>query len=264
MPTGVYTRTEYHRRINSEGQNKRYEDPKVREQLSKAQKKRFANETLEVRIKHRENIKKALNRPEIKLKQIENQREIKNSPEYKRKVSESAKISQNRPEVRALKSKAMKGKMVGDKHYRWNPDRDAIAKGEATRQQFTRYLKMPFRNKITKQMMIECLHYTSEQFLQHIEDSFSDGMNWQNRGRNKGQWLIHHRIPVSWFSEFDILAPYVVNALNNLKPVCVENHYALEMDLRKFTKDQRRFWVELFVFYINSKKSACSSMIEHR
>ena len=54
--------------------------------------------------------------------------------------------------------------------------------------------------------------YTVEEFRNHIESLFKDGMSWENQGT---EWHVDHRIPQSYFTAEQWKECY---ALKNLKP----------------------------------------------
>jgi hypothetical protein len=60
---------------------------------------------------------------------------------------------------------------------------------------------------------IDLLGYSAEEFKNHIQSSFKEGMSWDNWG----EWHIDHIIPVS---KFDKNTPVnIVNSLDNLQPL---------------------------------------------
>jgi len=61
------------------------------------------------------------------------------------------------------------------------------------------------------------LKYTPSQFKIHIENQFTEGMNWNNLNNKKDGWNIDHKIPLSWFKQKT--PNYIVNHLNNLQPM---------------------------------------------
>lgn len=62
---------------------------------------------------------------------------------------------------------------------------------------------------------VEALGYTTEQFRDHIERQFQDGMTWANHG----QWHVDHIRPVSSFDLADPQERKFCNALENLRPL---------------------------------------------
>ena len=59
----------------------------------------------------------------------------------------------------------------------------------------------------------ELLKYTPENFKNHIESLFIDGMSWENYGK----WHIDHIIPISKFDKNTPLS--TINSLDNLQPL---------------------------------------------
>lgn len=59
------------------------------------------------------------------------------------------------------------------------------------------------------------LGYTQEEFKEHIESLFEDGMSWENRS----EWHIDHIVPVSWWLSEGITEVSMINALINLQPL---------------------------------------------
>lgn len=61
----------------------------------------------------------------------------------------------------------------------------------------------------------ECLGYTKENLVAHIEAQFQDGMTWSNHG----EWHIDHIKPISVFLNEGVKDPSIINALSNLRPI---------------------------------------------
>tara|TARA_R110002020_G_scaffold475356_1_gene709740 strand:+ start:2837 stop:3448 length:612 start_codon:yes stop_codon:yes gene_type:complete len=59
------------------------------------------------------------------------------------------------------------------------------------------------------------LGYTQEDFINHIESQFGDGMSWGNRS----EWHIDHIRPIKSFLDEGITDPKIINALANLQPL---------------------------------------------
>lgn len=71
-----------------------------------------------------------------------------------------------------------------------------------------------------KSRTYEILGCSFEEFKQHIELQFTEGMSWQNRS----EWHIDHITPVSWGrSEEEIIA---LNHFSNLRPSWSEDNWA--------------------------------------
>jgi len=98
MPSGVYVRTEEHRKIHKRGCN----TPEAKAHYSAAAKKKYGNP--EERRKQSERQKEVQNRPEVKAKKSAAKRRRKD-PEYIKKLCDAQKVAQNRPETLAKKIK---------------------------------------------------------------------------------------------------------------------------------------------------------------
>ena len=61
----------------------------------------------------------------------------------------------------------------------------------------------------------ELLGYTCEQFREHIESQFKEGMSWDGRG----EFHIDHIKPIKAFLDEGITDPAIINALDNLQPL---------------------------------------------
>jgi len=72
--------------------------------------------------------------------------------------------------------------------------------------------------------------------------------------RGKGRWNLHHKIPIHWFVKEGLTDPKILNALNNLKPLWRVDHTDEHKSLRKFTKEQKKFWVELFTWHVEHSR----------
>lgn len=59
------------------------------------------------------------------------------------------------------------------------------------------------------------LGYTRQEFINHIESLWEDGMSWDNRS----EWHIDHIKSIKHFKEEGISDPKIVNALSNLQPL---------------------------------------------
>lgn len=66
------------------------------------------------------------------------------------------------------------------------------------------------------------LGYTVKELKSHLESKFITGMTWENYGKQRNQWSIDHKRPISTFpTDADVS---VINALSNLQPMWhVEN-----------------------------------------
>lgn len=57
--------------------------------------------------------------------------------------------------------------------------------------------------------------YKVEQFVEHIESQFKEGMSWSNHG----DWHIDHIKPIKVFLNEGVYDPRIINALSNLQPL---------------------------------------------
>ncbi|VAE09907.1 hypothetical protein [Enterobacter hormaechei] len=74
-------------------------------------------------------------------------------------------------------------------------------------------MSLPYKN------LKQRLPYSEQDFREHIESLWLDGMNWGNRGNGDGFWNIDHKIPVSHFTKIGETDIAVINALSNLQPL---------------------------------------------
>jgi hypothetical protein len=61
-----------------------------------------------------------------------------------------------------------------------------------------------------------------EEFKQHVELQFSEGMNWGNYGFGKNKWVIDHKIPLA--SALNEQEVYDLNHYTNLQPMWWEEN----------------------------------------
>lgn len=74
-------------------------------------------------------------------------------------------------------------------------------------------MSLPYKN------LKQRLPYSEQDFREHIESLWLDGMDWGNRGKGDGFWNIDHKIPVSHFIKTGETDIAVINALSNLQPL---------------------------------------------
>ncbi|HGH7261061.1 TPA: hypothetical protein ACHQNL_000762 [Serratia marcescens] len=75
------------------------------------------------------------------------------------------------------------------------------------------------RMGLSRKGLKQRLPYSEQQFIEHIESLWLDGMSWENYGVGENCWSVDHIIPISHFirtGETDLAA---VNALSNLQPL---------------------------------------------
>lgn len=63
----------------------------------------------------------------------------------------------------------------------------------------------------------EIIGLSLDQFRGHIEENWSEGMNWENYGYGEGKWVIDHHIPISSAETENEI--YKLNHYTNLKPM---------------------------------------------
>lgn len=74
-------------------------------------------------------------------------------------------------------------------------------------------MSLPYKN------LKQRLPYTEQEFIQHIESLWLDGMDWLNYGNGKDCWSVDHKVPVSHFIKTGETDIAVINALSNLQPL---------------------------------------------
>jgi len=136
----------------------------------------------------------------------------------------------------------------------WIPDREEVARRAVVYSLMMNYLNLPLNAKIDDHEVTNVLGYSKSEFITAIESKFYPGMKWKDRGKGKGRWQIHHKIPVSWFVKEGITDPKIINALDNLRPLWRCDYTEEHKMLRKCTKEQRQLWVELFVWHVEHKR----------
>lgn len=62
--------------------------------------------------------------------------------------------------------------------------------------------------------------YTQEEFIQHIESQFEDGMSWENRS----DWHVDHVRPIKLFLADGVTDLKIINALSNLQPLWAKDN----------------------------------------
>lgn len=133
-----------------------------------------------------------------------------NKDEYLRSASEWAKRNRSRRTEICLAY--MKRKRDED-------PRSYVATVTA-RKLLSRILNSTGRNK--KGRTFDALGYNKQQFTEHLESLFQDGMSWENHGK----WHIDHIIPVSELVRCGVTDPSKINCLSNLRPLWAEDNMA--------------------------------------
>lgn len=75
------------------------------------------------------------------------------------------------------------------------------------------------RMRLSQKGLKQRLPYTEQQFIEHIESLWLDGMSWDNYGTKEDEWSVDHKIPVSHFIKTGETDIAVINALSNLQPL---------------------------------------------
>lgn len=65
------------------------------------------------------------------------------------------------------------------------------------------------------------LGYTHEDLIVHIARQFEKWMYWDNYGK---KWCIDHIVPIKHFLSIGVNDPSVINALSNLRPLCIKEN----------------------------------------
>lgn len=91
---------------------------------------------------------------------------------------------------------------------------------ETARKMLARVLVSTGRKK--RGRTFDALGYNRQQFEQHIESLFEEGMSWPNHG----EWHIDHIIPVSELVRCGVTDPAKINALSNLRPIWAAENMA--------------------------------------
>ena len=74
----------------------------------------------------------------------------------------------------------------------------------------------------------EALGYTAKDLRLHIESQFEDWMSWDNHG----DWHVDHIIPIAQLVKEGVTDPSIVNALDNLRPLCAKQNMSLGAQYR--------------------------------
>lgn len=141
----------------------------------------------------------------------------------RRSALSKARLGSGNPMFGRKKSKEatekQKRAVSGSNHYRWNPDREEVARKKKQRAvMYSLLWRVLGRSSLKKDGLTEeLLCYTKDDLCRHLETLFEDGMTWKNHGSKPGCWQIDHIHPVN---QFPIDAsPKEVNALLNLRPL---------------------------------------------
>lgn len=91
---------------------------------------------------------------------------------------------------------------------------------ETARKMVARVLGSTGRKK--RGRTFDILGYNRQQFEEHIESLFEEGMRWSNHG----DWHVDHVIPVSELVRCGVTDPAKINALSNLRPMWAAENMA--------------------------------------
>lgn len=205
--------------MNEESQKKACRKCKIAKDLSefhKDKKKKFGRRNSckecikSFGVEYRERNKEAIQEKKRKdyLKDPEKvisraSRHQKEKPEMAR-ARKSAWRDKHRERVNAEKREKYHTKMKFD-------PRDKVE--SSARGMLRRVLKLAKKEKTGK--TFEVLGYSYDQFRDHMESLFEEGMTWDNNG----EWHLDHIVPVSELLNLGIDCPKVINQLKNLRPV---------------------------------------------
>ena len=180
-------------------------------------KDKIADKAKEYRLKNRDKISESKKEYYLKNKDIINQRK------KELYIKNKEVIAEKRKKYRLSNKEQLSEK---NKKYRLkNRDKIAEIKKEYRRRnphiQSWRNLLYDSLKRLGKSKQsktIDLLGYSAIDLKHHLESLFTEGMTWENRS----EWHIDHIVPVSAFKKDT--PPYIVNRLENLRPVwAVEN-----------------------------------------
>ena len=104
----------------------------------------------------------------------------------------------------------------GPSHYRYDPDRQAVAMRKKLRDFMHDSLRRVLLHGKTSS-----LKYKVKDLKEHLEKQFTPEMSWENQGT---YWHIDHIIPIDYFLKTGETNPAIINALTNLQPLsAIEN-----------------------------------------
>lgn len=152
----------------------------------------------------------------------------RNSPEHNEAIRKAQLGRKKTPEeLKKISEGLLRVGMKGEKHYKWNPDRDDQARKAAMTKLSRGFIGRVLSRKLGGYKSIDDvvpeLGYTPRQFVEHISSQFNDGMDWTNYGRGLGKWNVDHIRPISSFPDGTPLS--VTNELTNLRPLWAEENF---------------------------------------
>jgi len=148
-----------------------------------------------------------------KMYKIENREKVnKGKKLYQESHKEEIKLKnkkyaqENKNSIREYKRKWARNKSQMDPVYKLNSS-------------MRRNINHSLEGKKNGRHWEELVNYTYQDLKQHLEKQFSDGMSWENYGRNG--WEIDHRIPLSIFNINGVKSKGFKKAwsLENLQPL---------------------------------------------
>lgn len=139
----------------------------------------------------------------------------KNSKSVIERTKEYAK--NNKQKMRSWHASYARIKRKTDPQARWgNKLRKQVHMCIAESKKIRRYKK--------PKEIIPQLGCTTEFLVQHIQNQFIDGMNWDNYGSKEGCWEIDHIIPLSYFDLENESERQKANNYTNIRPLWVEQN----------------------------------------
>jgi hypothetical protein len=81
-----------------------------------------------------------------------------------------------------------------------------------------------FKNSYKGKKTEQILGYTIEEFIQHLQSQFTEGMTLQNHGQGPGKWNIDHIVPISSAKTEEEI--YKLNHYTNFQPLWWEENMA--------------------------------------
>lgn len=148
------------------------------------------------------------NKPSVlkKIKEARKQQKIKHSELTKMKISKSNKVTKQNQQLKK------KGFILQSHHRK-------------LRKNFSSLMGMRLKRRLigkSGNSCFECLGYSIDELISHLESKFQPGMTWENYG----EWHIDHVIPDSWFNyreygDEDFIKCW---SLDNLQPLWAEDN----------------------------------------
>jgi hypothetical protein len=80
--------------------------------------------------------------------------------------------------------------------------------------------------KGSNQPALDLLGCTGQEYRDHLESKWTEGMNWDNYGKGEGKWQVDHIIPVSSFDQSDPEQRKICWNFSNTQPLWIEDNMA--------------------------------------